>query len=342
MIYLDNAATTKIAPEVLAEMIPFLTEEYGNPSASNQLGYNARAAVEHARVQVADSIGANPNEIFFTSGATEANNWIAHIFGCAGGSVGYNVTSHPSITESIVGLPFSKAFVGDGDTFELATNILVNNETGIVDDRGCGQINHFDITQAMKMFGKRADEFDALSFSGHKIHGPKGIGALYINANSPLYDIAKEKPFIAGGHQETGFRSGTENVAAIVGMGKACEMLDKWDYPSTTDFYTNIKNIPGATINGDDGRRRHIYSVRFDDVNGEELMYLLAERGVIVSTGSACHNNKKTRSSALRMLKLSDKEIDETIRISVGRYNTKEELAIAAKIIKEAVEDLRY
>lgn len=337
MIYLDNAATTKTDTAVLNAMLPYYMEEFGNPSAANEYGERAREAIADARKKVADFVHVTPEEIFFTSGATEANNWIIFLFECTPGNVGFNPLCHPSITERVHGYPF------DGTTFGNATNILVHNETGEINKERYGSgLNHMDATQAVHYFPHFfADKYDAVTFSGHKINGPKGVGVLYLNKDSHIYEVAERYPFICGGHQQNNFRSGTENVPAIVGMGEACRLWNGyWSLPEISGFRDLLLNIDGSHINGN-VTAEHIISIRFDKVNGEELMYLLAERGVIVSTGSACHNNQKKRSAALKALGLSDEQIDETIRISIGKDNTEEELEQAAEIIADAVEDLR-
>lgn len=355
MIYLDNAATTAVDPRVLESMLPYLQDQYGNPSASNPSGERAQDAITTAKTQVAKLINASTDEIFFTSGATESNNWVAHLFKllCDRYKVIYSPTSHPSVTESMrgIGIPVMSA------TGNLCISVeSINNETGQYHDitalkeragrRGDDYIIHADATQEACMHRIDATAADAVSFSGHKIHGPKGVGVLYINSQSPLYDLAAGHPFICGGKQQNNFRSGTENVPGIVGMGKACELAREYleddnRFALMEQFREDMLRIPDVRLTVSSGSP-HITSLIVEGVRGDELMYLLQERGVIISTGSACHNNKAARSHVLQSIGLSDDEIDSTIRISFSRMTTPDEAVKAAEIIKNAIEDLKW
>ena len=380
MIYLDNAATTKIHPDVLGEMMPYLTDEYGNAGTKYSLGIKSYNAVSKARKQVAEFIHASPEQIIFTSGGSEANNLALK------GTLGWlkktgktrilvSAVEHDSIlrvVEAIGKRPdFSVGYIhvnsdGKVDTHELANQLsrkdvgLVsmmyeNNETGAVNP--VSQIGlmckkrkvlfHTDCVQAAGWLPIDVEEIncDFLSISSHKIHGCKGVGALYAKNKKIL------TPQIVGGaSQEFGYRAGTENVAGIVGFGAACEIASekmqdmsreyqlKWDFWSKlTDEAKkyNVENIIHINAIPVDNRSKTL-SIRFDGIDSETLLLLLDAYGICVSAGSACKSNEAKPSKVLTDM-MSEEDARSTIRVSFSTMNTKEEVEDAASILAGCV-----
>ena len=321
MIYLDNAASTKIHDDVLESMIPFLTEQYGNPSSIHRYGRQAHKAIEKARTQIANLINADPSEILFTSGGTESNN--TALYGIAKKNLGSRIITssieHDAILEpckrlekdgfDLVYLPVDNSGLIDplilknnlSENTSLVSIMFGNNEVGTIEPISdfvdiCKEKNIIFHTDAVQAIGKIPIDVkelgvDLLSISSHKINGPKGVGALYIKAGI-LID-----PVILGGGQENGLRSGTENVANIVGFGKACElsrinlvknyskMKELRDYLSKKIIY----EIPEVVLNGHpETRLPNNIHLTFLGVNGEDLLIKLDEYGIAASTGSAC------------------------------------------------------
>ena len=386
IIYLDNAATTQLNSSVLEQMLPYLKDLYGNPSSNHSLGLKARKAKEAAREKVASLINADSDEIFFTSGATEANNWVAKAVSehmgndqigvissvehasVLNSAVGYLHASFMSLLSNPDGCVKSKQLEGffkyikhtEPPSFHILFAMMANNETGAVSDiaslaaiaheNGC--MIHTDATQALGhiMIDVKKLNVDSLSGSAHKIHGPKGAGFLYVSKKSALHEYIKETKLIYGGHQESGLRAGTENVPGIVGLGAACAETKGFLEAGgeiglsllRNTLIERLKKDAGGILNTSN-RRKYIpvISMRFPGINNQQLVQLLDEDDVCVSTGSACHEGDMTPSHVLREIGLSDKEISETIRISIGRMNTDEEIDRAAKIICEKVEILR-
>lgn len=375
-VYLDNAATTPLDPEVLEAMMPYLKDEYGNASAVYPLGVRAAEAIEHAREQVAELINAEPDEIFFTSGGTESDN--AVLIGRH--NKPYNpcvVTSkieHPAILETcmygmydeFVILPVNKdGFVDLIDvqdvllepeiSVSMVSIMYANNEIGTIQPireigELCRENNVLFHTDAVQAFGHididvKRDFIDALSCSAHKFNGPKGVGALYIRKEVQNNFV----PFIRGGHQERDMRAGTENVAGIVGIGKAAEICrlcmndEKKRLTALRDKYIErILQIPGASLNGSVvNRLPNNINVRFSGVNGDALQLLLGESGVSVSVGSACHSHTPTPSHVLKAIGLSDEAARECIRISLGKQTTEEEMEYTVSLIENLVPVLR-
>lgn len=317
MIYLDNAATTRVNNFVFLEAEPYFRDEYGNPSSLHKMGTKAKEAIETARKQVADSINAKPEQIFFFSSATEANNFVLSNYysGCSPyehSSVFKNAQDkHPS----------------------LYSHMLVNNETGdIFDIKELCRIAHdnevdfhTDATQALgKMIIDVKDlDVDYLTFSGHKIHGMKGCAVLYIK----VPEICRNrKKMMLGGNQEKGFHPGTENVPAIVAMGQACKIfnyrnLDEIVKIQMEDLnHSCIEKFIASGIdfalNGiSDKQVPSILNISFKDVDGETLQYMLSQKGVCVSTSSACSSGKK-KSRVLEAMNVPDDYIYGAIRIS--------------------------
>lgn len=351
MIYLDNAATTRITEPVLQSMLPFLKEQYGNPSALYSLGRNAKKAIERAKEQVAKAINAEPSQIFFTSGATESNNWVISNYETVISSdvEHHSILNIPRVTSLPIKIMFDVALP---HTPQLATVMYVNNETGEIFDikslakraHSLGMDFHTDATAA---FGKvkidvKKLNMDSLAFSAHKIHGAKGIGVLY------LKDPSKFNPLLYGGNQQNGLRSGTENVAAIVGLGTACELYDynpeadKLNRKKRDKFVYAIKAIPDMIINTDlENSIATTINMSFKGIEGESLMLLLNQEGICVSAGSACNSGSLESSHVLKAMGVDESYIYGTIRVSFSNETTEEELLTTAEAIKRNIERLR-
>lgn len=376
-MYFDNASTTKIHPEVLDAMMPYLTENYGNASSHHTVGAICKRAIEESREIIASAIGCDSDEIFFTSGATEANNWAIkglknryHIRPM------HMITSnieHHSITEAMkqrwdfnediiyTCVPVDWDGVMDqnkiADNFKLNTRFCsiqhVNNETGAIQpiyhiaDRCCdnGIIFHTDATQS---FGHlpidvKKYKISLLSAAAHKIHGPKGVGFLYISKDCQKQYV----PLLNGGQQERGLRASTENVAGIVGFGKATEIALRKMGNNTLDILSamielELEKIEGVKINVPTKLtdKRHL-SIRIEGVRAEELMALLDTQNIFVSAGSACNSDSGQPSHVLKALGLSDEEANSTIRISLDEDTTKEEVEFLLGYLKYDIEVLR-
>lgn len=370
MIYLDNAATTQVDPEVLEAMMPYLKEEFGNPGSLHTLGRNAANAVGEARKKVAEYFGAKPNQIVFTSGGSEGNNMVFKAF-CDRLSFPGKVhiliseTEHESVLRAVDALnkgkfdiqflpvnsqgivPFEVVKSNIKWNTGLVSVMYVNNEVGSVnpiEEIGAlcdenGIYFHVDCVQAagIPIDAKRMN-CDFATISGHKLHAQKGIGAIYIKTPE-LFN-----PLIHGGeHQEFGLRGGTENVPGIVALGKACE-LDR-SISCRTEFYKqlmmhlekhNLSHI--VHVNGaDPSVEGKILNVRFDGINGESLLLLLNSFNVCVSAGSACCSKSIEPSHVLTAMGLSAKEAGESIRISFSRLNTQNDIKIGAEILARCV-----
>ena len=373
MIYLDNAASTVIHNEVFQEMIPFLKEQYGNPSSIHHSGRIASRAIQKARKQIANLISANPEEILFTSGGTESNN-IA-LFGITHTNKGKHIITssieHDAVLEpckklekegfDVTYLPVS----GDGlinpeDVKKSITKntclvsiMFANNEVGTVQPIGeiaklCSEkrIFHTDAIQAIRKLEIKVKELrlDMLSISSHKINGPKGVGALYIKSGTKI------EPYILGGGQENGLRSGTENVASVVGFGKACE-LAKENLSKNILHFKNLrdvlvskvmKEIPYVSINGHPEKRiPNNAHFTFLGVNGEDLIIKLDEEGIAASTGSACSVITQKESHVLRAMGFLHEQIAGSLRLTVGSMNTISEIESTITVLKRVVKELR-
>ena len=375
-IYLDNSATTRLDDEVLKEMMPYLTEEYGNASSIYKLGRNTRNAVETAREKIAKAINAEPDEIYFTSGGTESDNTairgIAYHNKKKGNHIITSKIEHPAILETckqlekegfeITYLNVDKNGIIDLEQLKSSikeTTILVsimfaNNEIGTIEPiKEIGAIAkehniifHTDAVQAigsLKIDVKEMD-IDSLSMSAHKFYGPKGIGALYVKKG-----IIFQK-FMNGGHQERNKRAGTENVPAIVGMGKAIEIayrdLEKHtkQIKELRDYYVNqVKDkIPYIRINGDMEKRLPGNSnISFRFIEGEGLLLNLDLKGICASSGSACTSGSLDPSYVLLAIGLPHEIAHGSLRISIGKYNTKEEIDYLVENLVEIVGRLR-
>ena len=370
MIYLDNAGTTKIAPEVLDEMMPYLTEEYGNPGSLHTFGSRARDAVDLARQRVANAIGAEPQEIIFTSGGSEANNlavkFSSEFFG--NGMAISSYTEHDSMKRALENYFQEVRWLDYYYPSEICNQIqieslrdvsavsfmYVNNELGFVNPvkEICKCLNTCatSIVDAVQALGNheinvKDIDCDFLSMSSHKIHGPKGVGALYIHK-----DLMKDyfKPLIFGGsNQEFGLRGGTENVAGIVGFGKACEMIDIDKNKSVISklrrrFIDSLKQAMGKhefRVNFDIEDSK-IVSLTIPGIDSETLVLLLSSQEVYISAGSACKSLESKPNEVLLASYLTPDEARNTVRISLSCYNTLEEMDKAAKVIGDFVDIL--
>ncbi len=374
MIYLDNAASTKIHDAVLEDMMPYLKEQYGNPSSIHRYGRFAHRAIEKARKQIAYLINADPSEILFTSGGTESNN--TALYGIAKKNPGSRIITssieHDAILEpckklekegfDIIYLPVNNYGLVDPlilkenltKNTSLVSIMFGNNEVGTVEPisdfvKICNEQNIPFHTDAVQATGKiRIDVkelgIDLLSISSHKINGPKGIGALYIRKGISI------DPVILGGGQENGLRSGTENVANIVGFGKACElsrinllenisrMKKLRDYISTKI----IQEIPQVILNGHpESRLPNNIHFTFLGVNGEDLLIKLDENEIAASTGSACSVQIQKASHVLQAMGFSHEQITGSLRLTIGISNNLEEMDKTVEILKNVVKELR-
>lgn len=376
-IFLDNNATTQIDPRVVEAMMPYLTEKYGNYSSKHKFGYEAHSAVEFAREQIAKLINANPVEIIFTSGATESIN-LAHIgFAIANQSKGKHIISslveHSASYESLQFLSksgFEVTFIkpdkyGKIDSDEVIKNvkkdtilislIYANNEIGTITDLQpiadfCNAekiVFHTDATQAVGKIKIDIRELNPslMSFNAHKIYGPKGIGALFINKNSFKFNLS---PLIFGGNQENSLRSGTLNVPSIVGFGNACEILlqefekDIQHYKKLTDFMkkTLISNLSDVKLNGHSSDR--IYNnlnFTVKNVLADSLIKNIPE--IAFSTSSACSSEGNKKNRILKAIGLPDNDIDSTFRIGVGRFNNMNDIEFASEILINQISSIR-
>jgi cysteine desulfurase len=382
MIYLDNNATTRIAPEVYEAMQPYLTEVYGNPSSAHSLGRKMKSAVDHAREQVAELIGAaQPREIVFTSCGSESDNW------AIGGFLEQNPTRRHIITTRVeheavrnlcehlaeIGCEVTWLEVNESGELNLddlrqalrrdtgvVSIMMANNETGVlfpinevgeIVRQNSDAVFHVDGVQAVGKVPINLKEsgVDLFALSGHKLHAPQGIGALYIR------DGVKLPPFIIGGAQEHGRRAGTSAVPNIVGLGAACELARKFDEHERLESLRNkleteiLKQIPNARVNGTTEPAKRLpntANISFEYVEGENILQHLDKAGICVSTGSACHSTTKQSSPTLRAMNVPYTAAQGSIRFSLGRYNTEEEidqtLSVLPKIIGRLVEMSPY
>ena len=374
MIYLDNAASTVIHNEVFQEMIPFLKEQYGNPSSIHHSGRMASRAIQKARKQIANLISANPEEILFTSGGTESNN-IA-LFGITHTNKGKHIITssieHDAVLEpckklekegfDVTYLPVTRdGLINPEDVKKSITKntclvsiMFANNEVGTVQPIGeiaklCSEKRIFFHTDAIQAIGKleinvKELRLDMLSISSHKINGPKGVGALYIKSGTKI------EPYIFGGGQENGLRSGTENVASVVGFGKACELAKEnlrkniLHFKNLRDVLVSkvMKEIPYVSINGHPEKRiPNNAHFTFLGVNGEDLIIKLDEEGIAASTGSACSVRTQKESHVLRAMGFLHEQIAGSLRLTVGSMNTISEIENTITVLKRVVKELR-
>lgn len=369
-IYFDNSATTPIKTEVLNEMMPFLTTEYGNASSIYSIGRNAKKAIEKSRKQVAELLGCKSNEIVFTAGGSESDNFALKGFACANKEKGNHIITskieHPAILETCANLEkqgFEISYINvdkNGilkiDELErkikpetiLISIMSANNEIGTIQPiekiseiaHNHNVIFHTDAVQAIGNMDIDVEKMniDMLSLSGHKINAPKGIGALYIKS-----EVNVEK-FINGGHQEKNKRAGTENVAGIVGLGKACEIANSnmqthiRNLSRLRDYYIYKleKEMPNKfIINGSmEYRLPGNANISFKGINASELIYKLDEKKICVSSGSACSSGNTLPSHVLTAINVPEEYINSAIRTTFGDNNTFDEINYFVSCLK--------
>ncbi|MBU1711823.1 MAG: cysteine desulfurase NifS [Proteobacteria bacterium] len=374
-IYVDNNATTRVAPEVLEEILPYFSELYGNPSSMHSFGGNVARKIKESRAKVAKLIGAMPEEILFTGCGTESDSTairaalisnpdrkhiitsrvehpaIKNLFENLAKN-GYRVTFVPVDSKGLLDLDYLYRHLDD-DT-AVVSIMWANNESGVIFPveeiaqavRAKNIVFHTDAVQAV---GKvpvdmKKVQADMLSLSGHKIHAPKGIGALYIRKGT------KFSPFLIGGHQESGRRGGTENVASIIGLGKASEMaLADLDQMSTRikmlrDKLENtlVKTVPNTMINGDKEQRLpNTTSIGFEFVEGEAILLMMDEFGICASSGSACTSGSLEPSHVLRAMGVPFTAAHGSIRFSLSTYNTEDEIDFIIEKVPPIIKRLR-
>ena len=374
-VYLDNNATTKVAPEVVAEMLPYFSDYYGNPSSMHSFGGNLGLKVREARDRVAALLGAQPDEILFTSGGTESDVTAIHAALAANpdkrhivttrvehpaiknlfeqyGKNGYRVSFIPVDREGRIDL--DELFHSLSEETAVVSMMWANNETGVLfpvdavaaELRSRGIVLHTDAVQAV---GKLPIDLartgvDLLSLSGHKFHGPKGIGALYIRKGT------KFKPLMVGGHQEHGRRAGTENVPGILGLGKACELAAA----NLDDLGTRVRGlrdrlehtlleaVPQCMVNGErPNRLPNTTSIAFEYVEGEAILLMMNEFGIAASSGSACTSGSLEPSHVLRAMGIPFTAAHGSIRFSLSHYTTDEEIDFVIDKVPPIIDRLR-
>ncbi len=378
-IYLDNCSTTKARDEVIDEMIYYLREDYGNPSSLHRMGFNVEKKLEGVREGISNFLRVDKDEMYFTSGGTESNNLaiqgIINKYNKKGNHIISTNIEHPSVLNTLkhyeklgyeitylkvdknglISLEELKNAIRE-DTILVAI-MLVNNEIGsiqpikeikeIINEKNPNTILHVDGVQAFGKIPIKIKDWgiDTLSFSGHKIHGPKGIGGLYINKSLNL------EPIVFGGNQEKGMRSGTENIPGIMGLGKAVEIMEK---NNTKDFqkvkeiksyFTKrlIDEIKYLHINSPMGENSspYILNVSFEYTRGEVLLHYLEDKNIYVSTGSACSSKSTEKSHVLKALGLTDLQSEGAIRFCFSYENTIEEIDYTMEVLKESIEEIR-
>lgn len=375
-IYLDNSATTKPYKEVVDKMVLALTTQYGNPSSIYKKGIEVEREIKEIRRNIARSLGAKETEIYFTSGGTECNNTIirsvANLNKKTKNHIISTVIEHPSVLNTLKDLEadgFEVTYLPVGKDGKISLEDLknaikketilvsvmhVNNEIGTIQPiEEIGKYLksldekvyfHVDGVQSYAKIKFRPSRYniDFMSVSGHKLHGPKGIGFMYVKEKNRI------KPLLTGGGQEIGIRSGTENVPGIYGIGEAVRILNQ-DLEGTIDKIRGLRdllkeeilaNIDNVKINSPEDGVCHVLNVSFRGVRGEVLLHYLEQKEIYVSTGSAC-SSKKKGSHVLNAIGLTPDEIEGAIRFSLSDLNTKEEIIKTVEVLKESVSDLR-
>jgi cysteine desulfurase len=377
-IYLDNHATTRVDPRVVDAMLPYFTELFGNAASRNhEFGWEAEQAVDKARKQIADLIGATPKEIIFTSGATESDNLaikgVAEMYAEKGNHIITVVTEHKAVLDTCKKLEKNGVRVtylpvmGDGlidlqmlkeaftDKTILVSVMYANNELGVIQPireigklcRERGVLFHTDGVQAIGKVPVKVndDNIDLMSISGHKMYGPKGVGALYVRRRNPRVQITAQ---IDGGGHERGMRSGTLNVPGIVGLGEACELCSKemeTETPRLLALRDRLKakleaGLDEVYIKGSmEHRLPHSLNMSFAYVEGESL--LMGINDIAVSSGSACTSATLEPSYVLKALGVGDDVAHSSIRFGIGRFNTQEEIDYVAEKLIDVVKKLR-
>lgn len=376
MIYLDNNATTQVAPEVLDAMQPHLSKFFGNPSSAHTLGREMKQAVEHAREQVAELLGAaDASEIVFTSCGSESDNWAIRGVLATDPSKRHIITTqveHEAVRNLCALLEndgYEVTWLGVSEAGELnlddlraalrpdtalVSTMLANNETGVlfpIEEIGrivrerSQAVFHVDGVQAVGKIAidlKRTD-VDLFALSGHKLHAPQGVGALYVRNNVSL------APFIIGGAQEQRRRAGTLAVPNIVGLAAACRLAQQDNGHEQIERLRNkledgiLEQIPNARVNGTRERAKRLpntSNISFEYVEGQNILAHLDEAGICVSTGSACHSTTHESSATLRAMNVPYTAAQGSIRFSLGRYNTEADIETTLRILPEIIEKL--
>jgi len=376
LIYMDNAATTKILPEVLDSMLPYLKNEYGNPSSIYSIGREGRKAIENAREQVAKTLNSNPNEIFFTSGGSESDNWAIKGIAFANEKEGKHIITtnieHHAVLNTckylekygfeITYLPVKSNGIIDIEDLKKAIRkdtilisiMFANNEIGTIQPiKEIGEIAkekniyfHTDAVQAIGNIPIDVNELniDLLSLSGHKFHGPKGVGALYIRKG------VKISKMIHGGGQERNMRAGTENVASIVGLGKAIEIASK-NITQRSKYLIKLRDrgikeliekIPDTILNGDPiNRLPGNINVCFKYIEGESILLMLDMKGICASSGSACTSGSLEPSHVLLAIGLPHEIAHGSLRLTLSEENTQKDIDYLLEILPPIIENLR-
>lgn len=378
MIYLDNAATTKVSKEILDAVLHTAYDNYGNPSSLHAAGTNARKAVDKARKQIADFIGAFPDEIVFTAGGSESDNLalrgiVPYLKKVGKTTIITSQIEHHAVLNTckvlehegfkVIYMPvdedgrvdieeLEKIMKMFKDTLGLVSIMAVNNEIGsiqLIEDIGtlCIEYGVLFMTDAVQALGHidlnvNTNHIDLMAISGHKIHAMKGVGALYVRRGIKL------QPIITGGGQEGHLRAGTENVPGIVSMGKAVEVLKNNMYYDN-HYYKHLRRLFFDELNrlgvdyivNCDGGVPNIISMTLPNCESEAMLLLLNERGICVSAGSACTAGSLEPSHVLKALYLDDHDASCTIRISMGKNNYSDEMIQAAQAISESVQQLK-
>lgn len=366
-VYLDHNATTPMLPEVVDAMIPYLRENFGNPSSAHVYGRRTHVAVENARAEVAALIECEPSDVVFTSGGTESNNLAIRGVASAVTARRHVVTTvieHPATLGPCAwlaanGWRVDRIGVDDHGVVDVAaatramsseTLLLsvmhANNETGVLQPLAVlaraahahGAIVHTDAAQSVGKVAVHVDALgvDLLSVAGHKLYAPKGVGALYVRRGTQI------EPFVRGAGHEHGLRPGTENVASIVGLGVACtvarrdlDAIGKRLAALRDELWTRLAHeVPGLALNGDARRLPNTLNVRFPGVSGVAL--LAAAPGVAASTGSACHDGNETASPVILAMGVTPLDALESVRLTLGRGTTARDLAVAANELVNA------
>jgi cysteine desulfurase len=374
-IYLDNNATTQVAPEVVDEMLPYLTQFYGNPSSMHTFGGNVGMKIKEARAKVADLIGAQPEEIVFTSCGTESDStaiWAALRSNPGKKHIVTSKVEHPAVKNlaeylsrhgyRVTFVPVNRKgnldldYLYDHLSDETAVVSLMwaNNETGVIFPieeiaakvHSRGIVFHTDAVQAVGKIpiNLSDNQVDLMSLSGHKLHAPKGIGTLFVRRGT------KFAPFLLGGHQEHGRRGGTENVGSIIGLGKAAEMAadrmmdENHRVCALRDRLENelLNRIPNATVNGDtDNRLPNTTSIAFEFVEGEAILLMMDEFNICASSGSACTSGSLEPSHVLRAMGVPFTAAHGSIRFSLSVYNSDADIDLVIEKLPPIIERLR-
>lgn len=372
-IYFDNAASTKVADEVVKEMLPYFTEKYGNASSQHVKGQEAKEAIEKSRKKIAKSLGANTREIIFTSGGTESNNLVLKgLFFTNYPEKNHIITTkieHDCVLNTCRWLEKQGAkvtyldvdaegFVDAEDVKNAITDKTIvvsiihgNNEIGTIQDletigKICKEKNilfHIDACQSYTKndINVKKQNLDLVTLNSHKIHGPKGVGALYIK------DGIKITPLAHGGGHERKLRSGTENISGIVGFAKASEILTKKDIKRIVELRDKLINgllkIPDVKLNGASGDKRicNNINVSFENIEGEAIGGYLENLGIYTSTGSACMSHSLEPSHVLMALGLTPQQANSSLRISISKYTTEDEINYFLQEIPKIVNKLR-